>query len=68
MCLLYRISNFKKRFGAHSISLLYEVTDDTPFYPQGYVCPDSPYEAPQGIHSFPFIFCHPTVSTQSNAT
>lgn len=56
-----QISTFKKKFGAHSISLVYEVTKDTPFYPQGYVCcpDDSTYEAPQGVHSFPFIYCHP---------
>ncbi|KAL9544756.1 hypothetical protein MBANPS3_007463 [Mucor bainieri] len=54
-----QICTFKKKFGAHSVSLVYEVTADTPFYPQGYVCPGTTYEAPQGIHSFPFIFCHP---------
>lgn len=54
-----QISTFKKKFGAHSVSLVYEVTSDTPFYPQGYVCPGTTYQAPQGIHSFPFIYCHP---------
>ena len=60
-CILHRICTFKKKFGAHSVSLVYEVTADTPFYPQGYVCPGTTYEAPQGIHSFPFIYCHPKV-------
>ncbi|KAI8885595.1 hypothetical protein K501DRAFT_245533, partial [Backusella circina FSU 941] len=53
------ISTFKKRFGPHSIGLVYEVTNGIPFHPHGYVCPDSTYEAPQGIHSFPFIYCYP---------
>ncbi|KAI8984207.1 hypothetical protein BDF20DRAFT_934500 [Mycotypha africana] len=54
-----QIAAFRKKFGAYRISLVYEVTDDTPFFPQGYACPDTPYEAPQGIHSFPFIYSHP---------
>jgi hypothetical protein len=56
-----QISTFKKRFNTFSISLVYQVTSDTPFYPQGYVCCPSSntYEPPQGIHSFPFIYCHP---------
>jgi hypothetical protein len=57
----FSISTFKKRFGPHSISLIYEVKGPIPFHPQGYVCPDSTYEAPQGIHSFPFIYCYPKV-------
>lgn len=57
---LNRISTFKKKFGAHSISLVYEVTKDTPFYPEGYTSTsDDSYEPPQGVHSFPFIYCHP---------
>ncbi|KAI9283263.1 hypothetical protein BY458DRAFT_583122 [Sporodiniella umbellata] len=54
-----QICTFRKKVGAHSISIIYEVTDEAPFYPQGYVFPNNNYEAPQGIHSFPFIFCHP---------
>ncbi|CAO3700193.1 unnamed protein product [Rhizopus microsporus] len=54
-----QIATFRKRFGAHSISLVYQVTPETPFHPQGYIYPGKTYEAPQGIHSFPFIFCHP---------
>ncbi|KAG2198077.1 hypothetical protein INT47_011912 [Mucor saturninus] len=56
-----QISTFKKKHNAYSIGLVYEVTHDTPFYPQGYVCcpKTTPYEPPQGIHSFPFIYCHP---------
>ncbi|KAI8371628.1 uncharacterized protein BYT42DRAFT_622723 [Radiomyces spectabilis] len=54
-----QISTFRRRFGAYSIGLVYEVTSAAPFYPQGYVCSGTPYEPPQGIHSFPFIFCHP---------
>ena len=40
---------------------MYEVTKAAPYYPQGYVCcpENTTYEAPQGIHSFPFLFCHP---------
>ncbi|KAI7871749.1 hypothetical protein BDF14DRAFT_1758571 [Spinellus fusiger] len=53
-----QICTFSRRSNAFSISLVYEVTS-TPFYPQGYVCSDTPYEAPQGIHSFPFIYCYP---------
>lgn len=58
-----RIATFRKRFGAHSISLVYQVTPETPFHPQGYIYPGKTYEAPQGIHSFPFIFCHPKASS-----
>ncbi|CAO3692564.1 unnamed protein product [Rhizopus stolonifer] len=54
-----QICTFRKRFGVQSVSIIYEVTDDAPFYPQGYVFPGNSYEAPQGVHSFPFIFCHP---------
>ncbi|KAI8647812.1 hypothetical protein BD408DRAFT_1684 [Parasitella parasitica] len=54
-----QISTFKRKFGALSVSLVYEVTADIPFYPQGYVCPGTTYEPPQGIHSFPFIYSHP---------
>ncbi|KAI9363751.1 hypothetical protein BD770DRAFT_380362 [Pilaira anomala] len=56
-----QITSFIKKHGAHCVGLIYEVTKDTPYYPQGYVsCPSTtPYEAPQGIHSFPFIYCHP---------
>ncbi|KAG1462421.1 hypothetical protein G6F46_002887 [Rhizopus delemar] len=54
-----QISTFKKKFGAHCVGIIYEVTDAAPFYPQGYVLSGNIYEAPQGIHSFPFIFCHP---------
>ncbi|KAL0086775.1 hypothetical protein F4703DRAFT_1848566 [Phycomyces blakesleeanus] len=53
-----QICTFRRRFNAFSISLVYEVTS-TPFHPQGYVCAGTPYEPPQGIHSFPFIYCHP---------
>jgi hypothetical protein len=34
------------------------VTKDTPFYPRGYTS-NTPYEPPQGIHSFPFVYCYP---------
>ncbi|KAI9251877.1 hypothetical protein BDA99DRAFT_548449 [Phascolomyces articulosus] len=53
-----QICTFRKRFGAHCVGLLYEVTS-VPFYPQGYVLSGTPYEPPQGIHSFPFIYCQP---------
>ncbi|KAI9321890.1 hypothetical protein BX666DRAFT_1906711 [Dichotomocladium elegans] len=54
------ICTYKKRLGAHCIGLIYEVTPSVPFHPQGYVISGTSYEAPQGIHSFPFIFCHPS--------
>ncbi|KAI9494717.1 hypothetical protein BDB00DRAFT_816768 [Zychaea mexicana] len=54
-----QICTFRKRFGAHCVGLIYEVTSAVPFHPQGYVLADTPYEAPQGIHSFPFIYCQP---------
>ncbi|OBZ90722.1 hypothetical protein A0J61_01225 [Choanephora cucurbitarum] len=54
-----QICTFKKKQGADSVSLIYEVTSDTSFYPQGYICPNSSYQQPQGVHSFPFIFSHP---------
>ncbi|CAO3600886.1 unnamed protein product [Absidia cylindrospora] len=53
------ISTFRKRYGAHSIGLVYEVKSEKPFFPEGFVCSGTPYESPQGIHSFPFIFCQP---------
>lgn len=59
-----QISTFKKKFGAHCVGIIYEVTDAAPFYPQGYVLSGNIYEAPQGIHSFPFIFCHPKVCSR----
>ncbi|KAG0173520.1 hypothetical protein DFQ28_008208 [Apophysomyces sp. BC1034] len=55
-----QICTFRRRFGAHNIGLVYEVTAAVPFHPQGYVCSKTSYEAPQGIHSFPFIYCHPS--------
>ncbi|CAM0138407.1 hypothetical protein VKS41_002958 [Umbelopsis sp. WA50703] len=54
-----QICSFRKRYGALSIAFTYEVSPDIPFHPQGYVCADTPYEAPQGIHSFPFIYYYP---------
>ncbi|KAG2182521.1 hypothetical protein INT43_007452 [Umbelopsis isabellina] len=54
-----QICSFRKRYGALSIAFTYEVSPDIPFQPQGYVCADTPYEAPQGIHSFPFIYYYP---------
>ncbi|KAI8334681.1 hypothetical protein BC941DRAFT_431877 [Chlamydoabsidia padenii] len=56
------ISTFRKRHGASNIGLVYEVKPDKPFFPEGFVCHGTPYEPPQGIHSFPFIFCQPPVS------
>ncbi|KAI8078673.1 uncharacterized protein BX664DRAFT_342463 [Halteromyces radiatus] len=53
------ISTFRKRYGAHSIGLVYEVKTEKPFFPEGFVCHGTPYEPPRGIHSFPFIFCLP---------
>ncbi|RUP14542.1 hypothetical protein BC936DRAFT_139657 [Jimgerdemannia flammicorona] len=54
-----QIVAFRRRHNAFSISFIYEVTTDTPFYPQGYMCADTPYEQPTGVHSFPFIYAFP---------
>ncbi|KAG9286772.1 hypothetical protein G9A89_012322 [Geosiphon pyriformis] len=53
------IRNFKKKSGAHSIALIYEVTDDIQFQPHGYICNDVHYEKPTGINSFPCIYSYP---------
>ncbi|ORX45674.1 hypothetical protein DM01DRAFT_1339903 [Hesseltinella vesiculosa] len=54
-----RINTFRKRHGVHSIGLIYQVKSDKPFFPQGFVFDDAPYDPPQGIHSFPYIFSVP---------
>jgi len=36
--------------------LVYEVNDDAPFYPQGYVGSEVQYEKPTGLNSFPCIY------------
>ncbi|KAI8064389.1 hypothetical protein BC940DRAFT_306133 [Gongronella butleri] len=54
-----RINTFRKRYGVHSIGLIYQVKPDKPFFPEGFVLPDTPYDPPRGIHSFPYIFCVP---------
>ncbi|CAG8496526.1 9574_t:CDS:2 [Ambispora gerdemannii] len=53
------IRSFRKKSGAHSVALIYEVTDDIKFHQQGYVCAGVPYEKPTGKNSFPFIYCYP---------
>ncbi|CAI2170740.1 11761_t:CDS:2, partial [Funneliformis geosporum] len=48
------IRNFRRRFGtSSSIALIYEVSNDVPFYPLGYVCDGVQYEKPTGLKSFP---------------
>ncbi|CAH1767277.1 11924_t:CDS:10, partial [Entrophospora sp. SA101] len=59
------IRNFQKKSGALSILLIYEVSDDIPFYPQGYVCGGLKYEKPIGLSSFPCIYSYPK-ETPSN--
>ncbi|CAO3627831.1 unnamed protein product [Cunninghamella echinulata] len=54
------MASFRKKHGAQYIGLVYEVKKDKPFYPEGFVCHGTPYEPPQGIHSFPFIFSLPS--------
>ncbi|KAI9303799.1 hypothetical protein BJ944DRAFT_164794 [Cunninghamella echinulata] len=54
------MTSFRKKHGAQYIGLVYEVKKDKPFYPEGFVCHGIPYEPPQGIHSFPFIFSLPS--------
>lgn len=63
-----RIYTFRRRYGALNISFIYEVTPDTPFYPQGYMCADTPYEQPTGVHSFPFIYAYPEVKRSALST
>ncbi|CAG8565502.1 5235_t:CDS:2, partial [Racocetra fulgida] len=53
------IRNFRGRSGAHSIALLYEITDDAPFCRDGYSCVTTPCEKPTGIDSFPCIYSFP---------
>ncbi|PKC71953.1 hypothetical protein RhiirA1_452980 [Rhizophagus irregularis] len=53
------IRNYQNKSGAFSISLLYEVSNDIPFYPQGYVGSGVQYNKPTGINSFPWIYCSP---------
>ncbi|CAG8495137.1 17030_t:CDS:10 [Cetraspora pellucida] len=53
------IRNFRGRSGAHSIALLYEITDDVPFCQDGYSCTTTPCEKPTGIDSFPCIYSFP---------
>ncbi|KAI8576586.1 hypothetical protein K450DRAFT_256332 [Umbelopsis ramanniana AG] len=54
-----QICSFRKRYSALSIAFIYEVSPDIPFHPHGYVCSDTSYESPQGVHSFPFIYYYP---------
>ncbi|CAG8528060.1 8511_t:CDS:2 [Funneliformis caledonium] len=54
------IRNFRRKFGtSSSIALIYEVSNDVPFYPLGYVCDGVQYEKPTGLKSFPCIYCYP---------
>ncbi|CAG8511477.1 13846_t:CDS:10 [Cetraspora pellucida] len=53
------IRSFRGRSGAHSIALLYEITDDVPFCQDGYSCTTTPCEKPTGIDSFPCIYSFP---------
>jgi len=51
------IRNYQNKSGAVSILLIYEVNDDVPFYPQGYVGSGIQYDKPTGLNSFPCIYC-----------
>ncbi|KAK9695180.1 hypothetical protein K7432_013113 [Basidiobolus ranarum] len=53
------IRNFRRRSGAHSISLIYEIDSEKPFHKKGYVCPVRDYETPTGLMSFPCIYSYP---------
>ncbi|RIA88742.1 hypothetical protein C1645_774142 [Glomus cerebriforme] len=53
------IRNYQKKSGAISILLIYEVSDDVPFYLQGYVGSGIQYDKPTGLNSFPCIYCSP---------
>ncbi|GES93233.1 KICSTOR complex protein C12orf66-like [Rhizophagus clarus] len=53
------IRNYQNKSGAVSILLLYEISNDIPFYPQGYVGSGVQYNKPTGINSFPCIYCSP---------
>ncbi|KAG9072564.1 hypothetical protein KI688_000335 [Linnemannia hyalina] len=53
------IRTFRKKAGAHSISLVYEISRDVRFSTSGFVSANAPYEAPTGLNSFPCIYSYP---------
>ncbi|KAF9109779.1 hypothetical protein BGX27_007225, partial [Mortierella sp. AM989] len=56
------IRTFRKKAGAHSISFVYEISQDIQFSQLGFVSANAPYEAPTGLNSFPCIYSYPPVS------
>ncbi|KAF9930465.1 hypothetical protein FBU30_000434 [Linnemannia zychae] len=53
------IRTFRKKAGAHSISLVYEISRDVRFSTSGFVSANAPYEPPTGLNSFPCIYSYP---------
>ncbi|KAF9435178.1 hypothetical protein BGZ76_006760 [Entomortierella beljakovae] len=53
------IRAFRKKAGAQSISLVYEITQQVRFSQSGFVSANSSYEAPTGLNSFPCIYSYP---------
>ncbi|KAG0273737.1 hypothetical protein BGZ96_004678, partial [Linnemannia gamsii] len=47
------IRTFRRKAGAHSISLVYEISRDVRFSTSGFVSANAPYDAPTGLNSFP---------------
>lgn len=61
-CKLYArkwVRTFRRKAGAHSISLVYEISRDVRFSTSGFVSANAPYEAPTGLNSFPCIYSYP---------
>ncbi|KAJ3107955.1 Ca(2+)-dependent cysteine protease [Phlyctochytrium bullatum] len=56
------IANYAQQNRASTVSLMYLVSDQSPFFPLGYQCAGmSSYERPTGIHSYPSILTYPDV-------
>ncbi|KAG0268226.1 hypothetical protein BGZ95_002553 [Linnemannia exigua] len=53
------IRTFRRKAGAHSISLVYEISRDVRFSTSGFVSAIAPYEPPTGLNSFPCIYSYP---------
>ncbi|KAF9327951.1 hypothetical protein BGZ91_001216 [Linnemannia elongata] len=53
------VRTFRRKAGAHSISLVYEISRDVRFSTSGFVSANAPYEAPTGLNSFPCIYSYP---------
>ncbi|KAJ9060776.1 hypothetical protein DSO57_1027257 [Entomophthora muscae] len=53
------IRTFRKRSGAHSVAIIFEVDSSRPFSRMGFECLMTPYQPPSGLESFPCIFSYP---------